>query len=83
MVTAAIPLPTRSKGVVVPVVEEDNPNMYMGGQDPAIDTMFDEANVLRTAGDGSSAPQIDRQGCISNPSHSPEFFTLPTISIDD
>lgn len=56
MVIAGIPLATKSKGVVVPVVEEDNPNVYKDGQDPAIDAMFNEADLLQTVGDGFSSP---------------------------
>lgn len=71
VVTAGIPLPAKSKGVVVPVAEEDNPNVYIDGQDPTINAMFIGVDLLQTIGGGSTSPQVDREGCIPNPSYSP------------
>lgn len=39
-----IPLPRKSKGVVVPMVEEEDPNVYKDVEDPKIDTLFKESN---------------------------------------
>lgn len=39
-----IPLPRKSKGVVVPMVEEEDPNVYKDVEDPKINTLFKESN---------------------------------------
>lgn len=78
VVPAGVPVPTRSKGVIAPMAKEDNPNVYKKEDDSEIAALFNESNLLQTVGDVYPPPQVDRQGCISNPSHSYEFFTLLT-----
>lgn len=55
-----VPARKKSKGVVMAMVEEDNTNIYIDGQDSEIKEMFDKADLLRAAGNGSSSPLIDR-----------------------
>lgn len=62
----------------MPVVEEDNSNVYKKEEDPKIDALFDESDLLKAIGDVSLSTQVDEQGYIPDPSHSPEFFTWLT-----
>lgn len=61
----------------MPMVEEADPNVTRVDEDLIVKALFVEANILQTTGGGSSSPQIDRQGRISDPSHALDFFTLP------
>lgn len=62
----------------MPVIEEEDPNVYKDGDDSEIDTLFKESNLLQATGNVSPSTHVEEQDYISNPSHSPEFFTLHT-----
>lgn len=78
MASVGISLPKKSKRVAVPVAEEEDPYIYRDGEDPEIDALFKEFDLLQATGSISSFPHVEGQGYISDPSHSPELFTLPT-----
>lgn len=65
--TTGVPI-YRFHGTALPVVEEDNPNMPRNNKDPAIETLFIEANFPQTSDDYSPA----------NPCNVTGFFDLPT-----
>lgn len=47
MAPDGIPFPTKSKGVFVPVVEEEYLNVYKDGEDPEINVFFKESDLFQ------------------------------------
>lgn len=59
---AGDPLSTISKGVAMPITEEEVPGIYRDGEDPEIEALFKEFELLQTAGNASPPVNVETQG---------------------
>lgn len=67
-----------SQGTILPVVEEGEPCMQKDAENLAVEALFVEADFYQVIGSDFPFLQVDGQCHILNPSHAPNFFTLPT-----
>lgn len=62
VIPAAVSLPKRLKGVVVPVTESEEKSVYKDVEDPEIETLFEGFEPSHYAGGASSPINTEKQG---------------------